>query len=87
MAFGNHLCSSMKLIKLAVDFVKNFQKNSTKSSLKFPDRFDLAHLIKMWKRLKKPFNGKFFIKFLRKNPPGEEKEEYDERKKLESERF
>lgn len=35
-----------------------------------PERFDLIHLVKMSKKIKKPFHGKYFINFLRKNPPG-----------------
>jgi hypothetical protein len=34
-----------------------------------PQQFDLIHLVKMCKKLKKPFHGKYFIHFLKKFPP------------------
>lgn len=32
-------------------------------------QFDRIHLVKIGKKLDKKFSGKFFIKFLKKNPP------------------
>jgi hypothetical protein len=37
--------------------------------MEVPQQFDLIHLVKMCKKLKKPFHGKYFINFLKKFPP------------------
>lgn len=47
----------------------DFQTSSAKNLIKMVDRFDLAHLIKMWKKFRKTFNGKQFVDYLKKNPP------------------
>ena len=38
-----------------------------------PQQFDLIHLVKICKKLKKPFHGKYFINFLKKFPPHHQK--------------
>ena len=47
--------------------LKSYQKKSDANNIQ--EQFDFIHLVKMWKRLKKPFNGKFFVDYLRKNAP------------------
>jgi hypothetical protein len=56
------------LLILFFHIIKNNQKPAAKNEFEIPDRFDLIHLVKMSKRIKKPFHGKYFISYLRKNP-------------------
>lgn len=53
----------------------NPQKNSQDSSMS--GNFDLKHLIKISKQLKKPFSGRYLVNSIRKQPPDIRKKNFD----------